>query len=59
MALLFFCYVLSIFLCCLLFACDEFCFAFFMEWMAFNVDQPGMMCCIWMGCIIEDNEWQV
>jgi hypothetical protein len=46
-ALLSFCYVFSIFLCCFLFAGDEFYFVFFMEWVAINVDQRGM--CVVFG----------
>ncbi len=48
-ALLSFYYVLSIFLCCLLFIGDEFCLIFFMEWVAINVDQRGM-CVVFVSC---------
>jgi hypothetical protein len=46
-ALLSFCYVFFIFLCCFLFAGDELYFVFFMEWVAINVDQRGV--CVVFG----------
>jgi len=30
-----------------------------MEWVALGNDQTGVLCCLWTGCIMEDNEWQV
>ncbi len=47
MALLSFCYVFSIFLCCFLFVGDELYFVFFMEWVAINIDQCGV--CVVFG----------
>jgi hypothetical protein len=58
-ALLSFCGVFSIFLCCLLFAGDELCFAVFMEWAALCIDQTGVLCCLWTRCVMEDSGWQV
>ncbi len=46
-ALLSFCYVFPIFLCCFLFASDELYFVFFMEWVVVNVDQCEM--CVVFG----------
>jgi hypothetical protein len=51
-------FVLSIFLCCLLFIDNELCFTFFMEWAALHVDQFGVLCCLWMGCVMNDSGWQ-
>jgi hypothetical protein len=51
--------VFSIFLCCLLFVGDVLCFAIFVEWVRLGVDQIGVLCCLWMGCVMEDNGWQV
>jgi hypothetical protein len=58
-ACLSFCYVYSIFLCCLLFVGHERYFAFFMEWVALGVDNLGVLCCLWTICIMEDNGWQI
>ncbi len=38
---------------------DELCFAFFMEWVALDIVQLGVLCCLWTGCIMEDGGWQV
>jgi hypothetical protein len=28
------------------------------EWAALGVDQLGVLCCLWTGCVMEDCEWQ-
>jgi hypothetical protein len=53
------CCLLSFFFYCLSFVGDDLCFAFFIDWAALSVDQLGVLCCLWMPCIMKDGGWQV
>ncbi len=47
------------FFCCLFFVGDELCFGFFMDWAALGIDQLGVLCYLWMPCIMKDGGWQL